>query len=947
LVKKYNAMRKVIILIALLCIAGSAFSQSRQELVDSTYFYKDKRDYETALKWAFKAEAATKEEKGEADSTYMVAVRNLSEIYFFLGNLDMNIFYAEKNLAVCRKIFSDTHLDLAKAINDLGLFYKTKGDYSKAEPLYIEALEKYKKIYPGDNSNLAISINNMAVLYFDMGNLAKAEPYYDESLKMRRRIFTTDHKDIAESLGNNATFYDKRGDYEKAEQMFIESMEMKRRLYKSDDLNLAIGLGNLGSFLSDRRKFEKAEDLLVEACDMFRRIYKTDNINIAQSISGLAFFYERKSEYAKAENYFKEALEMRRRLHKADHPGLAMAINYLATFYNRRNEFAKAEPLFVEALEMYRRIFKTYHPDLAACLNHISTFYMRQGNYLKAEPFILEGLNIYAKILNSYFPSLSEKEKKEFWTTISKNFERFNTFACERQKDNSSILSNMYDYQLYTKAILLNSSTRIKKRIMQSGDSVLKQLYQNWVGIKLSLVKYYKMSNIELNRRKINIDSVEQVANDLEKQITIKSEDFKNSYENKKINWKSVQTLLKPDEAAIEIVRFRYWLDGRLTDTINYAFLIISEQTEDNPELVLIENGKELENEFYKDYISKTKSKKTDILSYERYWAKVEDKIKSFKRIYLSADGVYNKINPSTFLIKEGKYLQEIHEIQQVNSTKDIILDYYQNKQESNIYNSAVLIGNPNFSLSEAEVKKINKSLKKEIKEEYSSEEIVSLRGITLSQLPGTESEIKHIERFLKSKNWVVKIFLGDKAVKRAVKTAENPRVLHIATHGLFLDDGKKGGSELFGFNEKKMTDNPLLRSGLFFTGADNYLNSDKTVNTADDDNGLLTAYEAMNLDLDKTELVVLSACETGLGEIQNGEGVFGLRRAFQQAGARTILMSLWKVNDDATQELMTAFYSNWVDGMTKRAAFAKAQQTVRNKYPEPYYWGAFVMIGD
>ena len=150
-----------------------------------------------------------------------------------------------------------------------------------------------------------------------------------------------------------------------------------------------------------------------------------------------------------------------------------------------------------------------------------------------------------------------------------------------------------------------------------------------------------------------------------------------------------------------------------------------------------------------------------------------------------------------------------------------------------------------------------------------------------------------------------------------------------------------------FGFDEKKMIENPLLRSGLFFTGADNYLKKENPNLNDAEDNGLLTAYEAMNLDLDKTELVVLSACETGLGEIQNGEGVFGLRRAFQQAGAKTIMMSLWKVNDDATQQLMSSFYKNWVTGMTKRDAFSKAQQEVRSKYKDPYYWGAFVMVGE
>ena len=273
-------------------------------------------------------------------------------------------------------------------------------------------------------------------------------------------------------------------------------------------------------------------------------------------------------------------------------------------------------------------------------------------------------------------------------------------------------------------------------------------------------------------------------------------------------------------------------------------------------------------------------------------------------------------------------------------------MSYYQTKQESNIFNSAVLIGNPNFSLSESLVRESSKKMRGQKEEENNYELIAETRGIELNRLPGTEKEIKDIEKFLKDKKWEVNSFVGDMALKTAVKTAKNPRVLHIATHGMFLEDVRLENKETFGFETQKVIDNPLLRSGLFFTGADNYLKSESEKPTGDV-NGLLTAYEAMNLDLDKTELVVLSACETGLGEIKNGEGVFGLRRAFQQAGAKTIIMSLWAVSDQATQELMSHFYKNWVTGMTKRDAFSKAQQEVRTKYKDPYYWGAFVMVGE
>lgn len=873
-------------------------------------------------------------------------LNNLATFYIMQGR------YAEAEplmieaLGMRRRIYKGDNPELANTLLNIAAFYDNQGIYRDAEAYYKEALEMNKRIFRGDDPAVAASLMTMAMFFELRGKYAEADPLYRESLAMLRRVIQSDHPYLASALSNYAIFLKDRGSFEDAEKMQLESLEMHRRLYKGDHPYLAAAINNMANVLKDEGNYEKAESLFKEALDMNRRLAKQDSPNLASAIFQLAFLYFDQEKYGLAGPLLAESLEMRRRIYKLDYPELSLSIHQMAFFYEETGQPDKAESLYKEALEMRRRLFKNGHFSLTQSLNHLARHYEKQGRYDLAEPFRLESIQNNINMINNYFPSLSEKEKKEYWNTMSNNFELFNNFAIERQKDNPGILCNLYDTRLYTKAILLNSANRVKSRIMSSGDSALIDNYKTWSDMKEFLVQLYNMPANELKKKNLNIDSIEQAANVLEKDISLKSEKFAQSYEKKKVSWKSIQTLLKPDEAAIEAIRFRAIMNDRFTDTANYAFLIVSDQTEDHPDIVILGNGKQLENEYYNDYRNNIKNRQKDTVTFSRFWQKLYDKIKGYKKIYFSADGIYNKLNPETLQLPDGSYLIDQQDIQQINTTKDLLMGYFQKKQETSVYNNAVLVGNPNFSLSEDKVREVSQKIRGGQQTIQPEELLATTRGTMLTKLPGTEKEIKDVEKFLRSKKWEVSAYLGDMAVKAAVKAVSSPRVLHIATHGLFQEDVRPDNKSLLGLNPEKLQQNPLLRSGLFFTGADYYIRNEST-EIKSDDNGILTAYEAMNLDLDKTELVVLSACETGLGEIQNGEGVFGLRRAFQQAGARSVIMSLWTVSDQATQELMSNFYKNWVSGMTKREAFSKAQLTIRNKYSSPYYWGAFVMVGE
>jgi len=268
------------------------------------------------------------------------------------------------------------------------------------------------------------------------------------------------------------------------------------------------------------------------------------------------------------------------------------------------------------------------------------------------------------------------------------------------------------------------------------------------------------------------------------------------------------------------------------------------------------------------------------------------------------------------------------------------------------------LIGDPRFDLTESEQRAAVKK-----KQGESDDSGVSaakgngsdLRshefrdGMKLSRLPATKVEIDSIATLLRKQDWHVEEYTDAAATEASILHVSGPRILHVATHAFFLPD-QIAGVLRPSLEVPPGFEDPMLRSGLFFAGANGALQGGKA--SSDLDDGILTAYEASSLNLQGTRLVVLSACDTGLGKIENGEGVFGLRRAFQEAGAQAVLMSLWAVPDRETQELMTLFYTKWLAGEDKQQALHDAQQelreTVKIRYGEdkPFYWGGFVLVG-
>jgi CHAT domain-containing protein len=513
--------------------------------------------------------------------------------------------------------------------------------------------------------------------------------------------------------------------------------------------------------------------------------------------------------------------------------------------------------------------------------------------------------------INQYFPPMSEAEKTSYWDINAPRFQRFYNFALEALAVKPELAQDLYNYHIATKALLLNTSNKIKQSILSSNDQSLIKEYLLWLDKKEQLARLYSLTKEELKQQKFDLKALEAEANGLERSLSARSTDFSEGYSTQKVSFSQIASLLLDNEATVEVVRVQHF-DQHFKAESKYVALVLTRGAL-KPSVAVLDNGQQLETRYVKYYRNTIQQKQSDEVSFEQYWSKIEPLLIGKKVLYLSLDGTFNQLNINTLKKPGGNYLIANYDIALLGNTKDLI--ELKKRKASTPKKNALLLGFPDYG------------------------------GTEPAALPGTKVEIDAISKMLKTAGYQVTQLTQKEATEKKLKAMKAPELVHIATHGYFLQDVENGGNA-FGVEAENALNNPLLRSGLMLAGASKTVSGQSSPTIESNDNGILTAYEAMNLNLEGTKLIVLSACETGLGDVKNGEGVYGLQRAFLVAGADALIMSLWKVDDAATQLLMTNFYTQWIKLRDKQKAFKQAQLQLMAKYKEPYYWGAFVMIG-
>lgn len=812
--------------------------------------------------------------------------------------------------------------------DELAYLYIQSEEYERAEEILNLIIEKRKSTYGEKSRFLVKPYNELARLKRIEGDYTQADAYISLAYDIAVANYGDQSLKVTESLEILSDIKTSIGDYEGAKIHAEEALKIKQTILGERNIGLANTYVQLAIIkYNNKENWEEVNELLTKAETVARRNLGQQNPVYAGILQKTASIYLEKGDDDKAEENLLQARRTWLVLSKESARKKIADIDVLIAQVDvRKGKLEDAEEKLKEALKDYKSIFSREHPDYIRTRAAMARLYFQKEEFDKAESNIQFVLEAHKNYIRESFPVLSDREKSKAWSLRRDDFEFFTNFAIQRAESKPELLELLYDNLLITKSVLLSASKSVRNKILNSGNDSLIANYNRWIDLKNELVRSVGLSQEQLKESGIDIRELQGQVDDLEKVLSRQSNDF--TSQEARISWENVRDVLEPQDYALEVFRFRHY-QNRFTDSIGYAALIINGSSS-RPELVKIPNGEALEGRYLKIYRNSMRYSVPDYTSYDNFWKPIDEVIPDGSRIYFSADKAYTQINVESLALDDGGYLIDKDNVLLVTTTKDLLAVKQRDQEKRGLPKRMALFGNPKFYPDFVEGEGEGAMMR-----DQSSDRI--------KPLPGAQREVEAIAASVQANEKL--LFVQEEAsetrVKRLTQT-ERPMLYHFATHGFFEPD--ISDEQRAALRRLNASDNPLLRSGLLFKDA-GLLMQNANYHEYNREPGVLTAYEVASMNFDGAD-VLMSACETGLGDVKVGEGVYGLQRAFQIAGAGKLIMSLFKVDDEATRALMELFYKKWEESGNMQDAFREAKRELRKEFPEPIYWGAFVMVG-
>jgi CHAT domain-containing protein len=912
--------------------------------------YSDLGQFEKAIEINLEVAKKRKSILGDNHPAYLTSLNNLATIYLKLGRLNEAL---EINLELKEKISNSLGADhpyYFTISSNLAFNYFELGQLEKALEINLEVANKRKKVLGNNHLDYLTSINNLGTVYFKLGQLNKALEINIEIKEKLRSTFGADHPYYLTSLSNLAINYSDLGQLDKALKINLEIVNKRKMILGDNHPDYLTSLNNLASNYSGLGQLEKALEFNIEVTKKRKTMLGDNHPDYLTSLNNLATDYLALGQLDKALEINLDVTNKTKILLGYNHPHYLTQLGNLASNYLKFGQIDKALEINLEVANKRKTILGEYHPDYIHINQNLAIVYDEQGNINVSHKIYSDNLKIILHIVQNSFTILTEAEKENYTQKYSNSFELFQSFSHRNIENLPSLGNENYNLAINTKGQVLQSNIILKRSVASTSDTAMQKTFDQWVIYKKIIEK---LSLTPVAERPASYDEYAEKANDLERKLVRASGYLQRQKQSAAVKLTDVRHHLKENEVAIEFINFTYFDKMRWADSTYYVALLLNKSDSMVKYIPLFEE-RQLESLLVKKGSRESLNINTlykNSSLYDLIWSPLSAYIPKGSTVYYSPDGMMHQVHVASIMDSDSTYLADSYQLVPLNTTATIALP--KEKIESK---SIAVFGGLEYDMKdESTVKSDSTSID-------FSDDIVSrsyfktdsARGGKWTYLPGTLEEANNIISIANREKMDTKPYIGVSGKEENFKAlglmAKSPSIVHISSHGFFFPDPKKDvkkmNMSLYGVNPFTSSELTLNRAGLLFSGA-NKAWTEGTRATKNQEDGILTALEVSSTALLNTDLVVLSACETGLGDIKGSEGVYGLQRAFKMAGVRYLMISLWKVPDNATQEFMTTFYTELLTHKRPiREAYTVTQKQMRDKYRnEPYKWAGFVLM--
>ena len=895
---------------------------------------------------------------GESDALTANALNKKGELLWTQGDYAAAKPCFEHALAVFRKSFGEKNQATAGALGDLARLYIRLGDPIAARKYAEQALSIMLELHGENDPDTTAAMNILAAIVKEQGDYTAARTYYERALAVRRKYAGENHPATAESLNNLGELLVDQGNYADGRKYLEQSLAARRLFYGNKHAQTAVALHNLGRVLHAQGD-PGARKYFDEALGIYRDIFGEKHWETADTLLSIGNLEFDNGDFVESQKFFDQALNIYRATFGENHPRTALALNALGLLYQKREEHEQARKYYEQALSSYRAAYGEKHPDVGNVLANLVWVHIDEKQPEAAAKYWDQSRRIACYHESRVLPALGEREQMLFLASHHEGawFECL-SFGLEHRAD-SRIANLSAGWLINGKAVAQEALA--EGALLSKPESA--PLVEKLRSVRSRLAQLAgQVPTADYQRQLAALETEQQ---ELTRQIGAAGLGF-----SENDPWVSVATLrgeIRPGSIMINIARFAPW-DGHETHPARYVAWVIPAIDEGRIEVVDLGEADKIDRavaEFRKTLAdrenrSDNKDESADgVSSYQKtvgvlanlIWKPIAKHIAGKDELILSPDGALWLVPWGALPLDDGKYVLEKFNVRYLVSGRELVR---QRAARSGI-SAPALFADPDYNLDSTRLAKAHAS---------SAASLTAHRSATrinkAPRLPGTAQEARAIKANLaKVGGAEPNIYVDSEATETKFETLFRPRVLVLSTHGFFLEDQKvapKEGDHTVAADSKKAAlktenkplENPLLRCGLLLAGCNRQLD------TADgnSDDGVLTGLEIVGTDLRGTELVVLSACETGVGEIRSGEGVAGLRQAFQLAGAQSVVATLWQIPDKETAQLMNDFFVYLSQGKSRSEALRYAQlaqikaRREKSGTAHPYYWAAFTITG-